>query len=129
MKVTFLKAPIGGIIGLEMITLVEPLGLECVAGGLEEHDHQCQIIDLRIDGMEKGMKRLRELSPDIVGLQCNFTTERYRALRVAKQAKQVCPARSWCWVVMTRHVIPSGLRVRCLMRLRLGTVKRSCRRW
>src|ERR1700682_4870236 len=58
MKVSFLKAPIGGIIGLEMITFVEPLGLECVAGGLENEGHACQILDLRIDGMEKGMDRL-----------------------------------------------------------------------
>jgi hypothetical protein len=35
MRVSFVKAPIGGIIGLEMITFVEPLGLECVAGALE----------------------------------------------------------------------------------------------
>ncbi|MEA2343101.1 MAG: hypothetical protein QOF63_1270, partial [Thermoanaerobaculia bacterium] len=27
MKISFLKAPIGGIIGLEMITFVEPLGM------------------------------------------------------------------------------------------------------
>ena len=47
MKVSFLKAPIGGIIGLEMITFVEPLGLECVAGGLELAGHECQIVDLR----------------------------------------------------------------------------------
>ena len=33
MKVSFLKPPNGGIIGLEMITFVEPLGLECVADG------------------------------------------------------------------------------------------------
>ena len=39
MKVSFLKAPIGGIIGLEMITFVEPLGMECVAGGLELEGH------------------------------------------------------------------------------------------
>ncbi len=44
MKVTLLKAPIGGIIGLEMITFVEPLGLECVAGSLETEGHCCQIV-------------------------------------------------------------------------------------
>jgi len=91
MKVSFLKAPIGGIIGLEMITFVEPLGLECVAGGLELDGHECQIIDMRIDGLEKGFEMLRAFKPEIVGLQCNFTTERYRSLRLAKRVRDEVP--------------------------------------
>lgn len=55
MRVSFLKPPVGGIIGLEMITFVEPLGLECVAGGLEDHGHVCQIVDVRIDGVKGGL--------------------------------------------------------------------------
>ena len=94
MKVSFLKPPIGGIIGLEMITFVEPLGLECVAGGLEQEGHQCQIIDLRIDGMERGMEKLRAFSPDLIGLQCNFTTERFRLLRVAREVRRQMPGRT-----------------------------------
>jgi radical SAM superfamily enzyme YgiQ (UPF0313 family) len=91
MKISFLKAPIGGIIGLEMITFVEPLGLECVAGGLELEGHTCQIVDLRIDGVEHGLARMRAFEPEIVGLQCNFTTERFRAMRLAKQVKEELP--------------------------------------
>ncbi|MGZ5445190.1 MAG: B12-binding domain-containing radical SAM protein [Thermoanaerobaculia bacterium] len=91
MKISFLKPPIGGIIGLEMITFVEPLGLECVAGGLEEQGHTCQIIDLRIDGYEKGFRKLRAFGPEIVGLQCNFTTERFRAQRLAKKVREEMP--------------------------------------
>ena len=91
MRVSFLKAPIGGIIGLEMITFVEPLGLECVAGGLELEGHSCQIIDLRIDGLQKGFARLRTFDPEIIGLQCNFTTERFRMLRLARRAKEEFP--------------------------------------
>jgi len=91
MKVAFLKPPIGGIIGLEMITFVEPLGLECVAGGLEERGHTCTIIDLRIDGYETGFRKLRAFEPDIVGLQCNFTTERFRAQRLAKRVREELP--------------------------------------
>jgi hopanoid C-3 methylase len=91
MRVSFLKAPIGGIIGLEMITFVEPLGLECVAGGLEAHGHTCQIVDMRIDGMEKGFAKVQAFGPDIVGLQCNFTTERYRAMRLVRRVRRDFP--------------------------------------
>ncbi len=91
MKVAFLKAPVGGIIGLEMITFVEPLGLECVAGGLERDGHTCRIVDLRIEGLERGLAKARRFEPDIVGLQCNFTTERYRLLRLAKRVKRELP--------------------------------------
>jgi len=91
MKVAFLKAPVGGIIGLEMITFVEPLGLECVAGGLERDGHECKIVDLRIEGLERGLAKARRFGPEIVGLQCNFTTERYRLLRLAKRVKEELP--------------------------------------
>jgi len=91
MKVSLLKAPIGGIIGLEMITFVEPLGLECVAGSIEGDGHVCQIVDMRIDGVERGFEKVRAFGPDIVGLQCNFTTERYRSMRLARRVKRDFP--------------------------------------
>ncbi len=91
MRVAFLKAPVGGIIGLEMITFVEPLGLECVAGALELEGHRCRIVDLRIDGVERGLAKARAFAPDVVGLQCNFTTERYRLLRLARRVRREIP--------------------------------------
>src|SRR3954470_7050524 len=91
MKISFLKAPIGGIIGLEMITFVEPLGMECVAGGLELEGHTCQIVDMRIDGIRNGLSKMHAFAPDIVGLQCNFTTERFRALRLPQKGKEKKP--------------------------------------
>ncbi len=91
MRVSFLKPPIGGIIGLEMITFVEPLGLECVAGALELRGHQCQIVDLRIEGLEKGLRKARSFEPEVVGLQCNFTTERFRTLRIARRVRRELP--------------------------------------
>lgn len=91
MKVAFLKPPIGGILGLEMLTFVEPLGLLCVAGGLEEAGHECKILDLRIDGMEEGFAQARRFDPQVVGLQCNFTTERYRTLELAQRVRRELP--------------------------------------
>ncbi len=91
MKVGFLKPPIGGILGLEMLTFVEPLGLECVAAALEPDGHECKIVDLRIDGHAEGMAKMRAFEPEIVGLQCNFTTERNRTLELARAVKAEMP--------------------------------------
>jgi len=49
MRVAFLKPPVGGILGLEMLTFVEPLGQISIAGGLEAEGHTCRVFDLRID--------------------------------------------------------------------------------
>ncbi|MDY7095752.1 MAG: radical SAM protein [Acidobacteriota bacterium] len=91
MHVSFLKPPVGGIIGLEMITFVEPLGLECVAGALEVEDHACQIVDLRLEDLDEGFAKVRRFQPAVVGLQCNFTTERFRALRLAQRVREELP--------------------------------------
>jgi len=87
MRVAFIKPPVGGILGLEMLTFVEPLGPICVAACLEQDGHQCMVIDLRIDGEEKGLADCLEFDPDVVGLQCNFTTERNRTIRLAQRIK------------------------------------------
>lgn len=91
MKVVFLKPPIGGILGLEMLTFVEPLGPICVAACLEQDGHVCRVIDLRIDGEDEGLERCTRFDPDVVGLQCNFTTERNRTLRLAGRIRELMP--------------------------------------
>ena len=91
MKVAFLKPPVGGILGLEMLTFVEPLGPICVAACLERDGHECKVIDLRIDGEEHGLEQCRTFAPDVVGLQCNFTTERNRTVRLAERIKREMP--------------------------------------
>jgi radical SAM superfamily enzyme YgiQ (UPF0313 family) len=90
-KVAFIKPPVGGILGLEMLTFVEPLGPICVAASLEQEGHECKVIDLRIDGEEHGMEICRRFAPDVVGLQCNFTTERNRTVRLAERIKREMP--------------------------------------
>jgi hopanoid C-3 methylase len=91
MRVAFLKPPVGGILGLEMLTFVEPLGPICVAACLEQDGHECRVIDLRIDGEEHGLAQCRAFDPDVVGLQCNFTTERNRTIRLAQRIKREMP--------------------------------------
>lgn len=100
MRVALLKPPIGGILGLEMLTFVEPLGLIAVAACLEADGHDCRVIDLRIDGLEAGLAELVRFSPDLVGIQCNFTTERYRAVRLAEAVRRALPA---AFVVVGGH--------------------------
>ncbi len=87
MKIALLKAYNSGVLGLEMITFSEPLGLECLAGVIERCGHECIIVDMRITGIDKGMKECLDFGPDVVGIQCNFTTERYRAIRLAERVK------------------------------------------
>lgn len=91
MRVAFLKPPIGGILGLEMLTFVEPLGMECVAAVLEQDGHTCCIIDMRLDGIQQGLDKCVSFEPDVVGLQCNFTTERFRTLKLAAQVREKLP--------------------------------------
>jgi radical SAM superfamily enzyme YgiQ (UPF0313 family) len=91
MKIAFIKPPVGGILGLEMLTFVEPLGPICVAASLEAEGHVCKVIDLRIDGEEAGLAACRAFDPDIVGLQCNFTTERNRTIHLAQRIKREMP--------------------------------------
>jgi radical SAM superfamily enzyme YgiQ (UPF0313 family) len=100
MRVALIKPPIGGILGLEMLTFVEPLGLECVAGALLPDGHDCRIYDLRIDGEDLGLARCVAAEPALVGIQCNFTTERNRALRIARRIKEAAPE---TFVVMGGH--------------------------
>jgi radical SAM superfamily enzyme YgiQ (UPF0313 family) len=91
LKIAFLKPPIGGILGLEMLTFVEPLGPECVAACLEADGHECAIFDFRIDGRERGLARCVAFEPDVVGIQCNFTTERWRSTGLAREVKELLP--------------------------------------
>jgi radical SAM superfamily enzyme YgiQ (UPF0313 family) len=91
MKIAFIKPPVGGILGLEMLTFVEPLGPICVAACLERDGHECKVIDLRIDGEKKGLADCQAFAPDIVGLQCNFTTERKRTVHLAQKIKRLIP--------------------------------------
>ena len=91
MKIAFLKPPIGGILGLEMLTFVEPLGPICIAGGLEAEGHTCKVFDFRIEGEDQGMALCKAFAPEVVGLQCNFTTERFRLLRLAERVRRELP--------------------------------------
>lgn len=91
MRVSLLKPPTRGVLGLELITTAEPLGLECVAGALEPEGHECQIVDMRIDGLNRGLAKVRAFAPEVIGVQCNFTSERLQAAEVVRLVTKALP--------------------------------------
>lgn len=91
MRICLLRLPATAVLGLDMITLTEPLGLECVAGALEAIGHACCIVDMRIDSPLRAMAQVRRFQPDVIGIQCNFTAERFAAVDMAERLKASLP--------------------------------------
>lgn len=91
MRVSLFKPPTAGTLGLDMITLTEPLGLECIAGALIEEGHDCAIVDLRLDSLGRGIAATRRFDPHLIGLQCSFTTERPRTMELAAILRREFP--------------------------------------
>jgi radical SAM superfamily enzyme YgiQ (UPF0313 family) len=90
-RVSLVKPPTSGVLGLELITTAEPLGLECVAGVLESEGHECRIVDLRMETPAGGLAKVRAFAPELVGVQCNFTTERFQAVEVVRRVAESLP--------------------------------------
>ncbi len=87
MKVLLVQPPQFGKPGFTKIAMVEPLGLEMVAGALVD-DHEVRIHDMRIDDdLESALKSFK---PDAVGISCCFTIDVYRARSIARRVKACC---------------------------------------
>jgi radical SAM superfamily enzyme YgiQ (UPF0313 family) len=70
-------------LGFRSLAVVEPLGLESIAGGLPEH--QIKILDLRL---ENHLPRvLQEFQPDFCGINCSFTIDVYQTREIAEAVK------------------------------------------
>jgi hopanoid C-3 methylase len=79
MKVLLVQPPAHSSMGLQAFMLLEPLGLETIAGNLIK-DHEVKILDMRLD---PGL--LRELSafrPHVVGVSSAFTADVYGVYRI-----------------------------------------------
>ncbi|MHB8175920.1 MAG: B12-binding domain-containing radical SAM protein [Thermoleophilia bacterium] len=84
MKVLLVQPPQFGKPGFTKVALVEPLGLEMVAGALVP-DHEVRIHDMRVDGgLEQALANFR---PDAVGISCSFTIDVFRTQKIAQVAK------------------------------------------
>jgi len=87
MRVLLVRPGRTGQVGLDRMSLVEPLGLEMVAASLPGHD--VQLADLRAgDDLAHLLRRFR---PDWCGVGCAFTTEVRSCLALARQVKQLLP--------------------------------------
>ena len=53
--------------------------------------HTCKIVDFRFEERDEGLQKVHAFGPDIVGLQCNFTTERYRVVDLAQRVAREVP--------------------------------------
>ena len=85
MKVLLVQPPQFGTPGFNKIAIVEPLGLEMVAGALTR-DHEVRIHDMRFDN--NLVKALSSFQPDAVGISCSFTIDVYRARKIAETARE-----------------------------------------
>ncbi|MCX8033119.1 MAG: B12-binding domain-containing radical SAM protein [Thermoleophilia bacterium] len=80
--------------GFRSMALVEPLGLEMIAGALHS-EHEVRIVDLlpRVS-LERAVESFR---PDACGISCSFTVDVGESLEIAKTVKTLWP-RSFVFV-------------------------------
>jgi radical SAM superfamily enzyme YgiQ (UPF0313 family) len=74
-------------LGFRSLAVVEPLGLESVAGHLPEHS--VKILDLRIEN--RLAQVLKEFQPDFCGINCSFTIDVYQTREHAAALKRWNP--------------------------------------
>lgn len=84
MKVLLVQPQQFGEPGFGEIALVEPLGLEMVAGALLA-EHDVRIHDMRLDA-DLG-KAIAGFNPDALGISCCFTIDVYRTISIAETAR------------------------------------------
>ena len=70
-------------LGFRSLAIVEPLGLEAIAGSLPEH--KIKILDLRLENNLPGV--LQDFQPDFCGINCSFTIDVYQTQEIAAAIK------------------------------------------
>ena len=70
-------------LGFRSLAIVEPLGLESIAGSIP--GHEIKILDLRL---ENNLPRvLQDFQPDFCGINCSFTIDVYQTREIAAAIK------------------------------------------
>ncbi|MDA8217601.1 MAG: radical SAM protein [Dehalococcoidales bacterium] len=104
--------------GFHGTALLEPLGLEAVAGALE--GHEVRLLDLRV---EKGLAdAVDRFHPEVCGINCSFTVDVCGALYVARVAKTAGDGEPPFVVVGGHHASlnPADFRDRAVDAIALG---------
>jgi radical SAM superfamily enzyme YgiQ (UPF0313 family) len=70
-------------LGFRSLAIVEPLGLEAIAGSLPEHT--VKILDLRLENHLPEV--LQDFQPDFCGINCSFTIDVYQTREIAAAIK------------------------------------------
>lgn len=70
-------------LGFRRLAVVEPLGLESIAGVLSSHE--IKILDLRLENHL--LQTLQSFQPDFCGINCSFTIDVYQTLEIAATIK------------------------------------------
>ena len=96
MKILLIQPDNKNTIGLNNVALIEPTGLEAIAGSLLKDGHNVHIVDLRAvnNKADKYLEdAIKEFKPDVFGFSCSFTPDVYRTIELAKRVKNDYGAR------------------------------------
>ncbi|MBC7292931.1 MAG: radical SAM protein [Thermoleophilia bacterium] len=74
--------------GFRSMAVVEPLGLEMVAGALAG-EHEVRLLDLFAGGDLSAT--VSRFAPEVCGISCSFTVDVPETLRIAQEVKQLSP--------------------------------------
>jgi B12 binding domain. len=90
MKILLVQPNNTSVIGLNNVSLIEPTGLEAIAGSLLRDDHTVKIADLRAVDCDPDTyleDSIKEFKPEAIGFSCSFTPDVYRTIQLAKRVK------------------------------------------
>jgi|DewCreStandDraft_1066081.scaffolds.fasta_scaffold00617_4 radical SAM superfamily enzyme YgiQ (UPF0313 family) len=96
MKVLLIQPRRSSGLGFHPHAVVEPLGLEMVAGALE--GHHVDLLDLFPS--EDLTAAIESFRPDACGISCTFTVDVHRTLEIAAKIKEIHPR---CFVFVGGH--------------------------
>ena len=88
-KVLLIEPPNSLVVGFNATVVVEPLGLEFIAGSIADMA-DVKIFDMRVDQRPLDWM-LNDFKPDLVGLRGNYTVDVRAVLEVARQVKEIAP--------------------------------------
>jgi len=107
MKILLINHSLTGNLAAGISTIKVPLGLAYIAGYLEKHGFEVEIIDClayyeNIKEISKGIfkigmsdeelaEKIKKINPDIVGISCAYTSYEKDSFRTAEIVKKVCP--------------------------------------